>query len=198
MKNSKKYLYTIFISSIFFSAYSQNKDAIVSKKINQIHSHFSKIFGKRLLDEHLAGIFPSDKNFRYLCEKPESFENQLLKILGGKGTSLEKKYIALYALQYQCEEKYSTILSKIYNLFLRGLINERLLISAIRQDDFSLEVIKNSYNSDRLKKLLQRISIDQKVSAENLNWIAEIQTIDYYKSLKEDLDQVGEKPYECK
>ena len=198
MMTFKKYFIAFFIGGISFSGYSQNKNIIVSNKIYSIYKYWDKQFTRKLLDHHLAGILPSDENFNFVSENSVLYRKDIISLIADKKQKKEIKYIALYTLQFQCEKEYRISLIDIYNLFKKKKVSEDFLISAIQQDDFSLEVIKNASSNEELKLFLTKLSKDISISKGNRVYIKNIISPNYYKSHKEDLDEIGERPFECK
>lgn len=180
-----------------FDCKSQSETKIVSKKIHKIHKTWSKVFGKRLLDEHLAGILPSDENFNFLCNNAYRYRESILNIIGNNSVDKEHKFIALYTLQYQCIILYKEDLKVLYSFFDKGRISEQLMMSALEQDDFSLEVIKNVNNDIELRNLIIEIAKNPKISLENRNFLGKILSPTFYKKHKAELDVIGEIPFEC-
>lgn len=178
-------------------SYSQNPKVNISKKIHSIYKYWDKQFTRKLLDQHLAGILPGDENFDFISGNSLLYRKDIISLIADKKQKKEIKYIALYTLQFQCEKEYRTSLIDIYNLFKKKKINEDLLIAAIQQDDFSLEVIKYASSNEELKLFLTKLSKDVGISKVNRVYIKNIMSPNYYKSHKEDLDEIGEKPFEC-
>jgi hypothetical protein len=193
-----KKIFLVMVLCSTIKSYSQNPQVNISKKIDSIYKYWDKQFTRKLLDQHLAAILPLDEDFNFISKNSVLYRKEIIAVMADRKQKKEVRYFALLTLQLQCENEYRVSLHEIYKLFKKKQITENLLISAIRQDDFSLEVIKNASSKEYLKLFLINLSKDLTISKENRAFIKTIITPDYYKSYKEQFDQVGEKPYECK
>ncbi len=180
-----------------FDCKSQSETKIVSKKVYKIHKSWRKVFGEKFLDQHLVGILPLDDNFNFLCNNAYKYRVSILNIIGDNIVDKESKFIALYTLQYQCIIFYKEDLRVLYSFFDEGKISEELLMSALWQDDFSLEVVKNVNSNVELKDLIIENAKNPKISLQNREFLGEILSPTFYKNHKIQLDEIGEVPFEC-
>ena len=191
----------IFLSLFLFSGFSQNHKTVVYKKINSIYKIWTKVFSfpNGLLDQHLATILPGENNFDHLSRNVSKYQKDIIGMIGNPKNEKEVRFIALYCLQLQCFKKYKQSFIQIYQLFNLDKVSEDLMMSAIWQDDFSLEIIRNAQSDVDIKKIILALGENPKISKKNQSLLSEILfKPDFYFSHKQDLAEVGERPFDCK
>lgn len=177
--------------------FSQDKKTFAKQKIYLIYNRWHKEFKDKLLDQHMAGILPLDKDFILLSNNITKYKKDIINIITNKKEADAIKYIALATLQYQCFDIYKKDLKSLIGLFLNKNIGENAIMFAIWQDDFSIEVIKKINSQNDLKMLILYILKEHNFNNSNKELLTQMLTQNFYQQHKTDLKEVGEKPFEC-
>ncbi len=195
-----KYMYMtcLFLMLCQVESLAQHKKKLVNQKINLIYKKWNKEFNGKLLDQHLAGILPSDKDFRLLSENCMKHKEEIYAILGNKKEKDAIKYIALATLQYQCFDTYKKDLKKIIELFKNKSLSEKIFMLAIWQDSFSLEVIRNINTENDLKMSIADMLHKSIFEKSHEATLRRVLSLEFYNEYKADLRVLGEIPFECK
>ncbi len=188
----------LFLMLCQVESLAQHKKKLVNQKINLIYKKWNKEFNGKLLDQHLAGILPSDKDFRLLSENCMKHKEEIYAILGNKKEKDAIKYIALATLQYQCFDTYKKDLKKIIELFKNKSLSEKIFMLAIWQDSFSLEVIRNINTENDLKMSIADMLDKSIFEKSNEAILRQVLSREFYNEYKADLRVLGEIPFECK
>ncbi|MEO8404595.1 MAG: hypothetical protein ABI480_08375 [Chitinophagaceae bacterium] len=130
----------------------------------------------------------TDKEFIDIYEHSSSYIDSAIRFLTDEKYSLHQKTVCIYSMQRAKLEDYVLILEQCANLFEKEKIPELLLKRAISPTFGKKRPVIENYNDANVKRILESIKGDGKVSQEFKTTIEKILSGEYWNNIKDSLE----------